>query len=49
MSSRSYSVGPLGDGEVSLKNFGRKMRDAIPQARLPQKPPAGWFKAAAHG
>jgi phenylpropionate dioxygenase-like ring-hydroxylating dioxygenase large terminal subunit len=42
MNSRSYSVGPLGDGEVSLKSFGRHMRAVIPQSRLHRKPPAGW-------
>ena len=42
MNSSSYSAGPLGDGEVSLKSFGRHMRHFIPQSRLPQKPPSGW-------
>jgi len=44
MASRSYTVGPLGDGELSLKNFGRRMRELIPQARLHRPPPPGWFK-----
>ena len=42
MQSRSYSVGPIGDGEVSLKSFGRHIRALIPQARLHHKPPSGW-------
>jgi phenylpropionate dioxygenase-like ring-hydroxylating dioxygenase large terminal subunit len=47
MGSRSYTVGPLGDSEVSLKSFGRRMRALIPQARLHRKPPPGWFKGGA--
>jgi phenylpropionate dioxygenase-like ring-hydroxylating dioxygenase large terminal subunit len=43
MASRSYTVGPLGDGEVSLKSFGRRMRELIPQARLHRAPASGWF------
>jgi phenylpropionate dioxygenase-like ring-hydroxylating dioxygenase large terminal subunit len=42
MNSRSYTVGPIGDGEVSLKSFGRRMRALIPQARAHRAPPAGW-------
>jgi phenylpropionate dioxygenase-like ring-hydroxylating dioxygenase large terminal subunit len=42
MASRSYTVGPLGDGEVSLKSFGRRIRDLIPAARLHTAPAAGW-------
>jgi phenylpropionate dioxygenase-like ring-hydroxylating dioxygenase large terminal subunit len=42
MGSRSYTVGPIGDGEVSLKSFGRRMRALIPQARAHRAPPAGW-------
>ena len=33
MQSRSYSVGPLGESEVSLRSFGRRMRALIPEAR----------------
>ena len=42
MASRSYTVGPLGDGEVSLKSFGRRIRTLIPEARLHQAPRSGW-------
>jgi len=45
MASRSYTVGPLGDSEVSLKSFGRRMRDLIPQAALHRPPPPGWFRS----
>ncbi|MEJ0046688.1 MAG: SRPBCC family protein [Rhodospirillales bacterium] len=38
MASRSYTVGPLGDSEVSLKSFGRRMRELIPQAALHRPP-----------
>jgi phenylpropionate dioxygenase-like ring-hydroxylating dioxygenase large terminal subunit len=47
MASRSYTVGPLGDGEVSLKSFGRRMRELIPAARAPRAPPPGWSHEAA--
>ena len=30
MQSSSYTVGPIGDGEVSLKSFGRRIRALIP-------------------
>jgi phenylpropionate dioxygenase-like ring-hydroxylating dioxygenase large terminal subunit len=43
MASRSYTVGPLGDSEVSLKSFGRRIRELIPEARLHTAPPAGWW------
>ena len=35
MASRSYTVGPLGEGEVSLRSFGRRIRELLPQARSP--------------
>ncbi|HTZ70267.1 MAG TPA: aromatic ring-hydroxylating dioxygenase subunit alpha [Acetobacteraceae bacterium] len=44
MASRSYTVGPLGDGEVSLKSFGRRIRDLIPEARLHRAPSPGWAR-----
>jgi phenylpropionate dioxygenase-like ring-hydroxylating dioxygenase large terminal subunit len=43
MQSASYTVGPIGDGEVSLKSFGRRMRGLIPQARLHRAPAPGWY------
>jgi phenylpropionate dioxygenase-like ring-hydroxylating dioxygenase large terminal subunit len=42
MASSSYTVGPLGDGEVSLKSFAARMRALIPQSRLHRAPPTGW-------
>lgn len=42
MASRSYTVGPIGDGEVSLKSFGRRIRELIPQAARHRAPPPGW-------
>ena len=38
MQSRSYTVGPLGDNEVALKSFGRRLRQLIPEAAHPTKP-----------
>ena len=49
MQSASYTVGPLGDGEVSLKSFGRRMRALIPQARLHHPPAPGWHRRAQIG
>ncbi len=42
MASGSYTVGPLGDGEVCLRGFGRRMRSLIPETRLHQAPAKGW-------
>jgi carnitine monooxygenase subunit len=42
MASSSYSSGPLGDGEVCLRSFARRMRDLIPESALPHAPPRGW-------
>jgi phenylpropionate dioxygenase-like ring-hydroxylating dioxygenase large terminal subunit len=42
MGSRSYSAGPLGNQEVSLRNFARRMRELIPESRLEHAPSAGW-------
>jgi phenylpropionate dioxygenase-like ring-hydroxylating dioxygenase large terminal subunit len=44
MSSRSYTVGPLGEGEVSLKSFGRRIRSLIPESRLHHPPAPGWTR-----
>jgi phenylpropionate dioxygenase-like ring-hydroxylating dioxygenase large terminal subunit len=49
MRSRSYTVGPLGDGEVSLKSFGRRMRQLVPEAKLHERPTAGWLKRGTGG
>jgi phenylpropionate dioxygenase-like ring-hydroxylating dioxygenase large terminal subunit len=42
MASRSFSVGPLGESEVCLRNFCRRMRALIPEARQERRPAAGW-------
>jgi phenylpropionate dioxygenase-like ring-hydroxylating dioxygenase large terminal subunit len=42
MGSRSYSPGPLGNNEVSLRSFARRMRELIPESRLECAPGAGW-------
>lgn len=38
MRSGTFSAGPLGTSEVCLRNFARRMRDTIPEAREGQKP-----------
>jgi phenylpropionate dioxygenase-like ring-hydroxylating dioxygenase large terminal subunit len=42
MGSRSYTPGPLGRSEVSLRSFARRMREIIPESRLNEAPSAGW-------
>jgi phenylpropionate dioxygenase-like ring-hydroxylating dioxygenase large terminal subunit len=42
MNSSSYSVGPLGKHEVSLKSFARKIRALIPESQLLRQPAPGW-------
>jgi len=42
MGSSGYTVGPLSDGEVCLRSFGRRMRSLIPETRLQRAPPRGW-------
>lgn len=42
MGSPSYVAGPLGTSEVCLRSFARKLRQIIPEARLPQPPAPGW-------
>jgi phenylpropionate dioxygenase-like ring-hydroxylating dioxygenase large terminal subunit len=42
MGSGSYSPGPLGNNEVSLRSFARRIRDLIPESRLERAPKAGW-------
>jgi phenylpropionate dioxygenase-like ring-hydroxylating dioxygenase large terminal subunit len=42
--SRAYTPGPLGDSEVCLKSFARKLRRLIPEANLHQPPPPGWSR-----
>ena len=38
----SYTVGPLGEGEVCLRSFARRMRALFPEARQGEAPPKGW-------
>jgi phenylpropionate dioxygenase-like ring-hydroxylating dioxygenase large terminal subunit len=42
MSSTSYTVGPLSDGEVCLRSFGRRMRALFPESQLHRAPARGW-------
>jgi carnitine monooxygenase subunit len=42
MASSSYTSGPLGEGEVCLKSFGRRLRALIPESALPRPPARGW-------
>jgi len=42
MGSRSYARGPLGRNEVSLRSFGHRMRNLIPECRLDVPPAPGW-------
>ncbi len=45
MASSSFSVGPLSRDEVALRNFSRRVRELIPEARLHDAPAAGWSRA----
>jgi len=47
MESGSYRVGPLADGEVALRSFGKRMRALIPECSDPAPPAAGWSRRAA--
>jgi len=38
MGSSSYTVGPLSEGEVCLRSFGRRMRELLPESRELRKP-----------
>ena len=44
MASSSYSAGPIGTSEVCLRSFAKKIRAAIPEARLERAPAAGWSR-----
>ncbi len=48
MASRSFSIGPLGEGEVCLRHFCRKLRAIIPEARQERRPEAGWSLTRPH-
>jgi phenylpropionate dioxygenase-like ring-hydroxylating dioxygenase large terminal subunit len=47
MVSGSYRIGPLADGEVALRSFGRRLRQLIPRCADPAPPGAGWSLATA--
>jgi carnitine monooxygenase subunit len=53
MGSRSYTPGPLGRTEVSLRSFARRMRTLIPESRQDHAPSPGWHvrneRATNHG
>ncbi len=38
MGSRSYEPGPLGESEVCLRSFAKRLRDLVPEARYNKKP-----------
>jgi len=42
MASSSYTVGPLGESEVCLRSFGKRMRELIPESRWHERPARGW-------
>lgn len=44
MVSETFTMGPLSDKEACLKNFCRRVRERIPEARQERAPPAGWSK-----
>lgn len=46
MASRSFTVGPLSETEVALRNFCRRMRHVIPEARSRTRPAPGWSARA---
>ena len=42
MASRAWTPGPLGESEVCLRSFAKKLRRLIPEANLHKPPPPGW-------
>ena len=42
MASDSFTVGPLSDTEVALRNFSARIRQRVPQARQHRAPAPGW-------
>jgi phenylpropionate dioxygenase-like ring-hydroxylating dioxygenase large terminal subunit len=42
MASMSFTSGPLGEAEVCLRAFARRMRNLIPESRRSRLPPRGW-------
>jgi phenylpropionate dioxygenase-like ring-hydroxylating dioxygenase large terminal subunit len=49
MGSRSYTPGPLGHNEVSLRSFAHRLRELIPESRLQTAPSPGWRTAGQAG
>jgi len=47
MASPRYTPGPLGESEVCLRSFARKLRHIIPEANLDSSPPPGWSRRPA--
>jgi phenylpropionate dioxygenase-like ring-hydroxylating dioxygenase large terminal subunit len=45
MASRSYTPGPLGEGELCLRSFARKLRRLIPESNFHRPPKPGWSQA----
>jgi phenylpropionate dioxygenase-like ring-hydroxylating dioxygenase large terminal subunit len=45
MASQSFTVGPLGETEVALRSFCRRMRALIPETRQHGAPAPGWSRA----
>ncbi|HEX8623124.1 MAG TPA: aromatic ring-hydroxylating dioxygenase subunit alpha [Allosphingosinicella sp.] len=45
MASSRYTPGPLGESEVCLRSFARKLRRLIPEANLHQPPAPGWSRS----
>jgi carnitine monooxygenase subunit len=43
MASSGYETGPLGDSEVCLRSFARRMRELVPECQEPRAPAAGWL------
>jgi phenylpropionate dioxygenase-like ring-hydroxylating dioxygenase large terminal subunit len=46
MASAFYTPGPLGESEVCLRSFARKLRRLIPETTFERPPPPGWSRAA---
>lgn len=42
MNCEAYTVGPLGEGEVCLRSFARRMREMMPECRQARAPGRGW-------
>jgi hypothetical protein len=49
MASRHWTPGPLGESEMCLRSFARKLRRLIPEANLHQPPAPGWSAASRQG